>query len=48
MAKVSDFGRPLIDDLLADAAYRESFWSFFETAFGANDAAIAVGQLRSQ
>jgi len=48
MAKVSDLGRPLIDDLLAVAAYRESFWSFFETAFGANDAAIGAGKLRSQ
>jgi hypothetical protein len=48
MAKVSDLGPPSIHVLLADSAYRESFWSFFKTAFGANDAAIGAGKLRSQ
>jgi hypothetical protein len=48
MAKVSDLGPPSIHDLLADSAYRESFWTLFEAAFRANYHAIAVGQLRFQ
>jgi hypothetical protein len=48
MAKLSDFYPPSIDDLLTDIAYRESFWSLFQTAFRANHHPIAAGQLRSQ
>jgi hypothetical protein len=48
MAKASDLGLLSIYDLLANAAYRESFWTLFGAAFRANYHAIAVGQLRSQ
>ena len=48
MVRMSEYDLLSIYELLTDFAFKENFWSFFETAFGMDYDPISAGKLRFQ